>query len=95
MTLSPDAVKAYEEFETALENLMRAAPRTECLRDDQMTSGWIVILERVRWEDADADDPEDDELDPIVSNIYYSRRGQTPGISRALAEQYVDECRKQ
>ena len=92
MTLSEAKVEAFKEVEVAIEKLIEAF-RVEDDDDDRnkscMLTGWLIVTNEVRLNNSDEIEDGDDEEDLHTVQGAYTRRGQNPLISLALAHEYI------
>lgn len=86
MPLSPEKVAAYNLLEEAVTALSKAYQKDPNQEDGFITS-YLLIAQQARI-DNEPDDG-DDELDLKTTIGVYSKRGQDPIVTVALAHEYI------
>lgn len=91
MPLSQAKAKAYADLETAIEQIIAVFRAEDPSISEQeqncMLTSWLIVTSSVRM-DIDPE-PDDDEHDLTTVENIYSRRGQNPLMSLALAHEYI------
>jgi hypothetical protein len=91
VTLSQAKAKAYADLEIAIQQIITVFrdedPSISEQEKKSMLTAWLVVTSSVRIDTEP--DPDDDEYDMTTIENIYSRRGQNPLMSLALAHEYV------
>jgi hypothetical protein len=92
MTLSQAKIEAFAEVETAIEKLVEAfriEDDPEDVNKGAMLTGWLIVTNEVKLFNPDEIEEGDDEQDLKTIQGAYTRRGQNPLLSMALAHEYI------
>lgn len=86
----------YKQAVTDLEAaIMKACQVAESLDEGEFVSGWVVIVNGVRYmnPEQDEDFEEGDEDRMVALSTPFTPLGQNPSLTRGIVEGFLDRCR--